>query len=450
MKVRAIIIAVILLMTGPASALGNWGLEVGRANGGDVVRLQKDWLTFQQMRAQLREMATREVQSDRQKQLLGTAEDGTLGQLYEKLEDFWLNNLLDPLERIALNPAASCAEAQFALMSMIGMRRQQQLIGIEESEILNRVYEAIEKAAFIRCRDEALDECVATGRFKQIIDLMVNSDRQMQLLGGTGDDEAWAEDALKQCAIYELHFVSRTKTKVTVSGTISVPVTGPGETETVRDGKIQIRFEIPSGGLKAAKGSLRAFLKGKTAGSNNPSLVSVKCKSPVKQVEWICSPQGEISPVRVWINDFDLRHREFYLENVKDENTLKETDVSRERVVGEDKFSFEFEGGEFNLQALFKLKQYTSQVPMPDYEGNFYTAHNKDLIGIGSPRLKIENTRRGVHPIVFQFTYADEYPHSPVLISDSTEFQFIHKPEPKPFQKPPEPIRKPLKPPTGE
>jgi len=457
MKIKIIVMAVILLMSGPASALGSWGLEVGRANAADVIQKQKDWLNFKQVREQIDRATALKLEVERQRQLLGREGAGLdMEQLYEEIEDFWFNNLLGPLQRIALNPASSCAEAQYVFSQMIQMRRQQQLMGLTESKAIKSVYFAIEGMTNLRCRNEALDECVTTGRFMQIVQLMTGTQRQMQMLGGEGDEESWAEGALRQCAIYELHFVSRSKSSVT----LPPPVKRASEIETVRDGRVQIRFHMTPGqlGIKETVSSLGDLLNGEN--EKSPFFVSVKCQSSHPDVEWICSPHADSSVIQVRINALDLRHREFYIEYEKDKHMFTESEVSRERLVGEDKFSFTFEGGEFHFQVLSKhLKGGTLEVQMENLEGHFYQAHRKDWIAggtrgdwiVGGNRLKIETTSRGVYPTVFQFTYADKQTSPPgILYTDSTEFELIHKPEPEPFEKVREPIRKPLKPPPGE
>lgn len=395
LKIKTTVCAVILLMSAHASIFGSWGLEVGRANAGDVIRLQNDWLYFKQMREPVLEWGTTVIGTDRQRQLLGVAKDATLTELYEKLEAYWWKNLVGPLQRIALNPAASCPEAQYALMTMIQIRRQQQLLGLEETEIFTRVYETTEGMASYRCRNEALDECVATGRFMQILELMGGSNRQTELMGRQDSLENWAEDALKQCAIYELHYVSRTKSSVTLPR----PAKRPSEVETVRDGRVKIQFEIPPGGLEKDETSLFEFLQGKKLGEvlkgkneKMPFFVSVRCQSPVPEVEWICSPGTDSLPINVRIEALDLRHREFYMEYEKDKRLpfkYTESEVFRERLVGEDKFSFEFEGGEYQLQGLLKLNGRTMESPVEYAQGSFYMAHKKDWAR-GSDILKIE------------------------------------------------------------
>ncbi len=443
LRVRLCLTVVLLslFLSGPASIFGSWGLEVGRANGSDAIRKQKDWLQFKQTREAFNRAITFKLEVERQRQLLGMeGEDLDKKQLYEEVEDFWFNFLLVPLWRITLNPAASCAEAQYALSLMMGMRRQQQLIGIEESEVFSRVYDGFEEATSIRCRNEALDECLATGRFMQILQLFVGGDRQSELLGRAGSLEKWAEGALTQCAIYELHFVSKTK----------ADNTSAGFREIVRDGRVPIRYPSPPGGLKEAiktRTGLAEVLNGRTTGGNNPFFVSVKCTTS-QPFELVCSPGTNSAPIEVRINELDLRHREFYIESEKLKYVFTESEVSRERFVGEDKFSFLFSGGKFSIQALLKSPFVTTSRTM-EFGDVFYMAHQKDQVGdFGSVAVKAENPKVGVYPVILKFTYADQQVVSGATMSDSTEFELIHKPEPKPFEKPPDPIRKPLKPPN--
>jgi hypothetical protein len=440
-RVCSTLVLLSLLLSAPASALGNWGLEVGRANATDVANLAKDWNTYRRNRVLLDWEGRTVLGIERQRQLLGGefVENLSPAELFLKTEDAFLIKIMGPLQRIAINPASSCPEAQFALVEMIGLQRQQQLLGLEESEIITRVYEATEEMVSLRCRDEALDECLATGRFMQILQLMAGGDRQAKLLGRQGSLESWAVGALEQCAIYELHFVSRTNTRD--SG-----MAGPVEIETVRDGRVQIQFHIPPGALTKTVPSLGDLLHGKN--EKNPFFVSVKCKAPqptgVPPIKFICSPGADSSPIEVRINALDLKHREFYLDTATSVYSLG--GFLKERVVGEDKFSFEFEGGEFNLQGLIKVESETVEVPMPGVGTSFYLAHKEDQLASG--RLKVGNTKRGAYPVIFNFTYAGigDTDESGVLSTDSTEFELIHKPRLDPFQKPPEPIRKPLKP----
>jgi hypothetical protein len=101
---------------------------------------------------------------------------------------------------------------------------------------------------------------------------------------------------------------------------------------------------------------------------------------------------------------------------------------------------------------VIKSPYSSNKVPLPSVGPAFYIAHRKDALGQGPEQkngVKIEHTKRGAYPVLFQFTYADENTIAGATITDSTEFQLIHKPKPKPYPAP-EPIRKPLKPRPGE
>ena len=439
-RVFSAVAAVFLLLQLPAGLFASWGLEVGRADGGDVGRLASDWGAFKRGRDRFdRVHALAQLSAiERQRQMLGVAADNWgPQQVFEELENQWLMEIMAPLQSIALNPAATCEEAKFAFSKLMGMQRQRQLLGLDESETINRIHTATEGMTALRCKDEALDECVATGRFRQIIDLMMGLERQSQLLGRNDDLESWADDALKQCAIYELHFVSKTK-----GGH------GPMGVETTRDGKVKVKYQSPPGGLKAAiSGPLGEILKGETTGGNNPFFVSVKCTSPTPIAELVCSQGADSTPIKVRINELDLRHPEYYIDMVKGKDWMTASEFSKQRMVGEDKFSFEFEGGMFSLQGVIKAPYNTASIPFPDWGNTFYMAHKKDMIGgERSGKLLIKNNTRGVTPAIFQFNYADQNTFRDALTTDTTDFELVHKPEPKPFSKPPDPIRKPLRP----
>lgn len=446
--------AVMLTFPSAFRVFGNWGIEVGRASPTDAVDLVNDWNTFKRARFRINDALLQVLPVERQKQMLGLGPDdrSDLGQLAEAAQQYWMREILGPLQRVALNPAASCAEAQFAGQAVQQMERQRQLIGLAEDATLANVLNATLGMVSLRCREEALDECVATGRFQQIIDMMTSAERQAQLLGREDNLENWAEDALRQCAIYELHFISKTK-----GGH------GPMALETVRDGRIPIKLETPPGGLKTAiRTSLGDILKGETAGGNNPFFVSVKCSPPTPAIELICSPGANSTAIKVRINALEMKHKEFYIghekpRNPKHEWEVKETEVTKQRVAGSDLFGFDFEGGMFSLQGVVKAPFNTVSMPFPDWGNTFYMAHKKDMAG--GPRsglLRINAPepvlKQGVYPVILQFTYADQNTFGNAVVADSTEFELIHKPKPKPFpQRGPSPIRRtPLRPRPGE
>jgi hypothetical protein len=438
----------LVFLVEPARILGNWGMEVGRANPGDVTGLIADWNAFKMARNRINNAAVFELVVERQKQVMGVDNNTNinLADLYREVEQYWLMKVLAPLQRIALNPAASCAEAQFALSTLTVMKRQQQLLGLDDNPTISRVFQATEEMASLRCRDEALDECVATGRFRQILDLAGSVERQGQIIGKENDLESWAEDALKQCAIYELHFISKTK------------MGGGGFTftETERDGRVPIKFEMPAGGLKAALSMpLGDLLKGKTEGGNNPFFTSIKCTWP-KPLEAVCPPGVDSTPIEIRINELDIEHKEFYIGYEKMQNPIwewesNESEVTKQRMAGKNRLSFSFMGGRFSFDAHIKGPNgFTFTVPFKEWGNNFYIAHLKDQSGNTPLTIKDQKLQQGAHPVLLRFTYPGTWDVGGGVVSDTTEFELIHKPKPKPFPKrSPDEIRRPLKPPPA-
>ncbi|HEX3101055.1 MAG TPA: hypothetical protein VHQ01_04660, partial [Pyrinomonadaceae bacterium] len=394
----------------------------------------------------------RPLAAERKRQLLGISGDNTLpANLLTEVFEWWRKDVLGPAEAIANNPAASCAEAGVGMQTLLGMMRQRQLLGMSPDDAdhsaeanktraleaeLDQILDSARGSLATRCREEALDECIVTGHFDQILQTDLGLSRQEQLMptrGGIDSDEGWVDDALKQCAVYELHFVSTTK----VAPLLNM--------ETVLDGKITLRFDAGAGGIFSAVTAgkkLEDMLKGQTTGAENPFLVSVKCSQPGLQVT--CSPGAPVSPVMARVKTMELQHREFYVDG---------NGISKVRIVGEDKFAFEFSGGIYSVQAFVTVPNGPKiPFPMPAQGMSFYIAHKKDRLGTGPGQgtaVIVQGNKRGVIPMIFDFIYTDQGTESNVPASDSTQFQLIHKPEPKPIKRKPDPIRKPLKPRPG-
>jgi hypothetical protein len=436
-RIRRAFVFLFLCSSIVSNVFSNWGIEVGRANEGDNARLLQDWIKYKMALNRLDKSMTKSTLAERQKEALGNPREiKNQAELLDDVYDWWLENVMGPARDIASNPAASCAEAENLTISLLKMMRARQILGFNTTDprdlALDNMLPDTMAMMFNRCRDEALDECVATGRFRQIVQLALAEDRQSQIRAGIGvaDVYAWAEDALKQCVIYELHFVSTTN--------VEMPIV-----ETVRDGKVAIRVEPSDSFLETIiGGKMREVIKGETKGGNNPFFVSVKCALP-GNFEVTCSPGADSKPIMSRIQYLDMKHKKFYV----DEKGFPRVSKAE---FGEDKFAFEFAGGDFALEAVVKGPVSSHNVPLASVGPAFYIAHRKDALGKGPEHgVKIEHIKRGAYPVLFEFTYADENAITGVTITDSTEFQLIHKPEKKPYPTRPEPIRKPLKPKPG-
>jgi hypothetical protein len=421
----------------PVNALGrSWGIERGRANGGHVAELLVDQFTLRRSRKQIDEAVKQPLLLSRQRHLLGTSGgDGpngatTMAESTEGVYEWWLKDVMRPAESIAGNPAASCEESKVAVQELLTMNGQRQVLGLDAQfeERFQKTFDRVRTKVATRCREEALDECVTTGRFVQIIqtELGLRKDHSVIPLNGDFDSDAWVEAAFKQCAIYELHFVSTAK------------FDGKTKIDTVLDGKITLKFE-PEGDILNAfvmRTKLRDMLKGETKGGVNPFLVSITCDFPPDRPT--CGPGATpTNPFKVLIEAMELQHPEFYV----DANGL-----SQQRIVGENKLSLEFYTGGMMTQAVIQFHR-GGGITIPIEAGStaFGIAHKKDRIG-NAMIYKFERNKRGVYPVIFDFTYADQDIEGRISASDSTEFNLIHKPEPVPIQRSPEPPRKPLKP----
>jgi hypothetical protein len=414
----------------PVNTLGGgWGIERGRADAGDVARLVVDQIALMRSRKQIDGAIQRPLLAERQRQLVGTSDGAALrgDELTERVYEWWRKDVMGPAEAIAGNPAASCEEAKVAVQELLTMMGQRQVLGLETE--FQETFDTVRTKLATRCREEALDECVATGRFDQIVqtELGLRRDHAVMPLSGIANSDEWVDGAFKQCAIYELHFVSTAK------------FDGKTKIDTVLDGRITLRFEAPEGGiLNALSGGkkLRDLLRGETKGGSNPFLVSITCDFPPDRPT--CGPGATpTNPFRVLVQAMELQHREYYVDT---------NGRSKDRIVGENKLSLEFSGGGMMTQAVIKFHG-GGGITIPIEAGStaFAIAHKKDRVG-SAMIYKFERYKRGVYPEIFDFTYADQDIEGRTSASDSTEFKLIHKPEPKPFQRAPETTRKPLKP----
>jgi len=448
MRMRIAVLIVLLITTGIPEAHGGWGVESGRADDGDVAKLLRDKVALKTAQTRINRALNTAIKKERMLILMGmSSEEGAnvgISELLRKASEYWRKEVLGIAKEIAANPAASCAEAKSAVSLVLGMMRQRALLGLtpdegdrspeaeqaraEDRQLSNDLVEVL-RLGRQRCREEELDECNATGRFEGIMIWAVGEARERALTGGEDaatDAFEWAKGALGECANYELHWVS--------TGKIDVPM----QIHSVLDGKIKMKFKPGEGGSLSVFQDAR--IEGETTGSMNPWVVSLKCAIPGAEIT--CGPGAEPThPFTAKIRKMTMKHREFYLDA---------TDVSRDRVVGENMLEFEFSGAVMNAPAVIVVPG-SGTVPMPAFDAgwtSFRIAHRK-YRGSGE-YFKFQTERRGVYPIIFELTEAAADTEMAITGSDSTQFELIHRPQKKPFpprqQRPP---RKPLTPKSG-
>jgi hypothetical protein len=430
-------IVVSFFLSAPSQIFANWGIEVGRATDGDRAELGVDQAAMKVAQNRIAQALIPQIGRERQLELMGMSGDSTVtvSDLLDRVYKWWLKDVMGPAEAIVRNPAASCAEAHAAMVALIGMMRQRQLLGMtsdaRQAE-LDKMFNYIADKGGERCREEAVDECVATGRISQIVTFGIGQERQSILMGtGETDWQTWAKDALKQCAIYELHFVSTTHLDALYT------------VDSVIDGRIKLQFVEDGGPV------LGMTLKGETSKDENeganPFLVSIKCAYQGRGGSLTCSPGATPSSYGAKILNIELKHREFY---------VTPEGISAERIVGDDKFVLEFRAGIFPIQLVVTNRNPPMNISVPFGVGApFAIAHKKDRIGQDTT-VRFENNKRGGLPTIFDFIYADQNADGKAKANDSTHFELIHKIPDEILKKlypprKPGPPRQPLKPPSG-
>ncbi len=397
-----------------------WGVEVGRADASDVGELLADQNTLRLALSRIRTITAKELGTERQRALLGIESEGmSLAELLTKAQEWWKDKIEGPMERIAGNPAASCAESQAMLSLLLGNERQKALLGIEGMGNLEMFTGTIATSVKQRCREEKLDECNATGRFKQIILWALLEERQGGLLGAEGDDGVWMKDALTECANYELHYVSTTKVDYDL------------KLDSVIDGRIPLKFKPNEGGLYAQLSDIK--IEGETNSDVNPFLQSIKCVT--EGITTTCGPGASILKTAFSaILDMEMKYREDYL----DENGL-----SKSRVVGDNKLKIKFSPSMHSTSLVTKAMKDIPSMTLPNLEvgaTGFWIAHKNSRTG--PLMVAFDETERGVYPILFEFTRTGGDTEEDVTAFDTTKFELIHKPKKKPFTKAPTPPRR--------
>lgn len=397
-----------------STAFCGWGIESGRADLSDAGMLASDKSTVQISLRLLQEIQRFEFVQERQHELLGDRENGTkvTADLAKRTEKWFDDRMFEPSMRILRNPAASCAEAQHITSLFSGLRRQADLLGVS-TEKQEKIFNDGFALANIRCREEALDECNLTGRYDQIIVWASGEGRQTQFLGGESDVGQWAEKALKECAIYELHYVSTASIKDEYT------------VDTKIDGRVKIEPKTDDSAV------VLNDLEGFTQGGTNPFLVSIKCTG-TKDAKLVCGPGGG-AVTGAWAKILKMRfkHRVFY----EDDWT------SKDKIIDDPpELVFMFGPAIILVPSVVTNLVHMKGIPdvgdisVPMEAGGvaFNVAHNKSR----KEEMKFEftSTRRGVYPVLFELETSVTDTESSVTASDATTFELIHKPNKQPFE----------------
>jgi hypothetical protein len=170
---------------------------------------------------------------ERQKQLLGVESDTLdLTEFYKQYQE----EVVKP--RIAA-AGESCANGRLALITVIGVERQRQLLGVSsddgsfDSELMFKVAEVCMKEEYELCRDDHI--------VHRMIPVYLGIERQGQLLGIEGAGDKF-KDYMRKCLTFELRFESETNSEN--------PGKGKGGWASSVESKVKLQFDPSSWSVK--------------------------------------------------------------------------------------------------------------------------------------------------------------------------------------------------------
>jgi hypothetical protein len=446
----------------PNAARCGWGVEVGRASLSDLNDLAHAEQSLWSSEKAIARAVGEALVIERQRQLLGTTNGAGVERLFHLTFAWWLKSVLKPAVEIPFNPAASCAEARLGLQKLLELDRQRQLLGLapqqdppadanaaETDNWFKELWDKVLAATTRRCQDEALDECVYTGRMMAVIELVFSADRQAQLRGQDSPDTSWATDALNQCAIYKVKFkstgnVSRTAThegyKREVYGTV---VIRPGLSGLVPS---IVGLSLPPEAMQ---------LTGVTL--NDPLFGSITCEGTdpgnpgpgggIVVVDFCGPGPTDIvhEPIKVIVAQaFDLEHFIYDVTGV--DFTRPGSDKVKVTRVGQDQLTLMFVPGPISVPEKSHFEMHGSKYDLPDatpevFAGIYLAAHIRAGMNVvfkdSGSALDILSLRKDSYPVLLKYTFPpDTEPTVGArgeIYMDTTEFEVSHQPEPKPF-----------------
>jgi hypothetical protein len=360
----------------------------------------------------LSHVVARQLAIHRNAAILGVELDDTTADQSEAWQESYLSEVIEPLIRVAENPAATCEQAGEAVASLMGAARQRALLGVgDDDEAMTRVTRAYEDAALrveplveAACRRDAARACRESGDPGDVVRRALVEMRAKALLGAASDAQLDAvteayRAILRWCAVYELKWTS------------TVSIESPEYTiKSVIDGHMTVRLvEDDTGDL----GSNR--IEGKTESALLPFLTSVQCRSIA---DITCAP-GAVpqAPTSGVATELQIR-------------AISTTQVGGQpiiRTIGENKLVLEFGPSPMVLTMLIKTDAGTVTLRLEIYKAPYSVAHAPDLVG---GILRITDWDHVGHPLMFKKTYAGTRSRDGVKYSDSTVFTFTHTPDP--------------------
>jgi hypothetical protein len=162
-------------------------------------------------------------------------------------EELDLGGLFEQYDREVVQPRLaaagdSCAAGRLALITVIGVKRQQILLGVKEEDGAGSSfdYELMEKVAGV-CMKEEYELCRDEHIVHRIIPAYFGIERQGQLLGIEGAGEPY-KDYIRKCLTFELQFESDV--------TLKNPGKGKGGWNSSMESKVKLQFDPAAWSVK--------------------------------------------------------------------------------------------------------------------------------------------------------------------------------------------------------
>jgi hypothetical protein len=154
-----------------------------------------------------------------QKQRQGEALDSA--EMLEYMKEFY-NSVIVPRLKAAMSESATCADGRKAIQTYLGFERQRQLLGTspEGEDALEKLASQVLPIVGKKCLDEEFDRCTNKHQIPGIIVMLLEMERQAQLLGISGSTssepaagsytklQAYGEELLQKCWQWDLEFES--------------------------------------------------------------------------------------------------------------------------------------------------------------------------------------------------------------------------------------------------
>lgn len=172
------------------------------------------------------------LQRERQRQLLG-GDDKEITGLDEILSDAFTRYEKEVVAPRVAAAGESCAAGRLALQTVLGYERQRQLLGAADDSGLSKYADLIDTVSRV-CMKEEYELCASQHIIHRIIPVWLGMERQRQLLGSENSALLKeGEELVKKCLTFELQFHS--ESNFDAGG-------GDGFTSSV-DAKIPLKFD---------------------------------------------------------------------------------------------------------------------------------------------------------------------------------------------------------------